>query len=94
MDELKIEPGRRGGYGRGLKDQITVQLTEQMGNLIRIMAANDPQWSQADFLRDAVAAGLPTLDGYAAAKAQYDAGRRIAKAPASSRSAGGRKRTR
>lgn len=88
---VTVEPGRRGGYGRGLRDQITLQLTEQTAQIVRIMNANDPRWSQADYLRDAVdGGGLASLAGYERAKREYDAGRRIAKAPASTRRAAGR----
>lgn len=88
---VTVEAARRGGWGRGLSDQITLQVTEEMGHVLRIMRENAPQWSVADFLRDAAEAGLPGLDGYRTAKAEYDAGRRVAKAPASSRRGSGRK---
>lgn len=92
---VTVEAARRGGWGRGLTEQITFQLPEKTAQVLRIMVANDSGWSQADFLRDAIEGeGLASLEGYARALAEYESGRRIAKAPASSRSAGGRKRTR
>lgn len=77
---VTVEPGQRGA-GRRLGEQTSINMTEEMTQLLRIMKANGGG-SVGDILREAAEAGFPKLDGYRQAKREYDAGRRIGKAVA------------
>lgn len=77
---VTVEQGKR-GTGRRLDEQTSLQMDDELANVLRIMKANEGR-GIGDILREALEKGLPRVAGHKRARSEYAGGRRIAKAPA------------